>query len=134
MGLAILTQEGDGLKIKVEAGGLTAGKHGIHLHQVGKCEAPDFKSAGDHLNPEKKQHGTDNPNGHHVGDLPNLEVGADGKVSVELKAMHTTLEKGAVNSLFDGDGTALVIHEGPDDMKSDPAGNSGGRVLCGVVK
>jgi Cu-Zn family superoxide dismutase len=100
---------------------------------VGKCEGPDFKSAGGHLNPEMKQHGKDNPSGPHAGDLLNLTVGPDGKAKASLIAVHATLDAGP-NSLFHEGGTAIVIHEKEDDYKTDPTGNSGGRIACGVIQ
>ena len=111
--------------------GLPPGVHGIHLHAVGKCEAPEFKTAGGHLNPAMHQHGTLNPMGHHLGDLPNVTADATGRVTTTLP-----LESDAASlpaALFDADGTALVIHAGPDDYKTDPSGNSGGRIACGVL-
>jgi Cu-Zn family superoxide dismutase len=110
--------------------GLSPGAHGIHLHAVGKCEPPGFTSAGGHLNPFAKEHGMENPAGSHLGDLPNLDVSADGTATMSFplglspRALQT--------QMFDGDGTAIVIHAGPDDYRTDPSGNSGGRVACGV--
>lgn len=112
----------------VDVTGISAGSHGIHLHTTGKCDAPAFTTAGGHLNPEGKQHGLLNPLGAHQGDLPDVVVGADGKGHGSFMA-HTTLA-----TLFDADGTAFVVHAGPDDGKTDPSGNSGGRILCGVLE
>lgn len=114
-------------KIDIVRGGLTAGEHGMHIHTTGKCTLPDFVSAGSHLNPDGKQHGTANPAGPHQGDLPILVADATGSASMTFMA-HTSLE-----TLFDMDGAAFVVHEKTDDMKTDPTGNSGGRVLCGVL-
>lgn len=134
VGQAELTQMSRGVHIKVEAFNLVPGKHGFHIHESGKCEPPDFMSAGSHFNPMNKQHGFDNPNGPHAGDLPNLFVGTDGTVKAEMVAKHVTLAEGHPNSLIRPGGTSLVIHENPDDYKTDPAGNSGGRVACGRIQ
>jgi len=114
----------------VSASGLTPGDHGVHLHAVGKCEEPAFASAGGHLNPAGRQHGMNNPAGRHLGDLPNLVAGADGTATLSYPLGDPASSLSA--SLFDADGTALVIHAGPDDYITDPSGNSGGRVACGV--
>lgn len=108
--------------------------HGLHIHAVGKCEPEtNFTTAGGHFNPYSKKHGTKNPEGPHAGDMANLVVGADGTAKTEITASLVTL--GAdVNSLFDADGSALVIHAGPDDETTDPTGNSGARIACGVVQ
>ena len=132
-GTATFTQVGGVVKMKVTATGLAPGKHGLHVHEVGKCEGGDFKSAGAHFNPHGKKHGTDNEQGTHAGDLPNLEAGADGKATLQSVLHGVTLERGAANSLLDADGSAVVIHAKEDDQKSDPSGNSGDRVVCGVV-
>lgn len=129
-GTAELLQFPGGYRVHVDARGLTPGVHGIHLHTTGKCDAPGFTSAGGHLNPEGRQHGADNPAGAHMGDLTNLTVGADGTGALDF-----TLHGGADTTgtaLFDADGTALVIHAAPDDYKTDPSGNSGARLACGV--
>jgi Cu-Zn family superoxide dismutase len=133
IGKATLTGQNDAVKIHVEAAGLAPGKHGIHLHAKGACDAPDFKTAGDHWNPEGRKHGADNAQGH-LGDLSNIEAGQDGKVSADIVAPHISLAKTEHNTIFDGDGTALVIHEKEDDGKTDPSGNSGNRIACGVLK
>jgi Cu-Zn family superoxide dismutase len=100
---------------------------------VGKCEPPDFASAAGHFNPEGKKHGLLSPQGPHAGDLPNLPVAADGTGQLNYVARGVTLGSGS-GSLFDADGTAVVIHAGPDDHKTDPAGNSGARIACGVIQ
>ncbi len=132
VGSATLTEDTGGVKVAIEVSGLKPGKHGFHIHAVGKCEAPDFKSAGGHFNPHNKKHGKGNPDGKHGGDLPNLEVGADGKGTIEYMATDISLGEGP-GSLFGSEGTALVIHADQDDEKTDPAGNAGARVVCGVI-
>lgn len=128
-----LTEQSGGVRIVLTATKLPAGQHGWHIHAVGKCDAPDFTTAGGHFNPDGKQHGTQNPQGPHAGDLGNLTAGADGSARGELAATKVTLAPGAA-SLLKPDGTAIVIHAGIDDDKTDPAGNSGARIACGVVK
>ncbi|UQZ81569.1 Superoxide dismutase-like protein YojM precursor [Paenibacillus konkukensis] len=133
IGTAKLSQVAEGVKFQVEVSGLTPGKHGIHVHQTGVCTPPDFTSAGEHFNPEGKKHGFDNPQGYHAGDLPNLEVGSDGTARAEFVDTKVTLAKDKANSLVKTGGTALVIHENADDYKTDPSGNSGSRIACGVI-
>jgi Cu-Zn family superoxide dismutase len=132
VGTATLTEVTGGVRIVVEARGLTAGEHGVHVHEVGTCEAPDFTSAGGHVNPERKQHGLQNPSGPHAGDLPNMTAAANGAGRLETTTSRFTLGAGP-GSLFDADGSALVIHAAADDMRTDPTGNSGGRVACGPI-
>ncbi len=132
VGNATLTEGPQGVRLTVEVSKLPPGRHGFHLHTVGKCDPPAFTSAGGHFNPEGKQHGWMNPAGAHAGDLPNLVVGPDGSARLEVYAPHVTLAAGA-QSLFHPGGTALVIHAGPDDEATDPAGNSGDRIACGVI-
>ncbi|ACS99136.1 superoxide dismutase family protein [Paenibacillus sp. JDR-2] len=134
IGTVVLTEEKDGVHLKLEAKGLTPGVHGIHFHNVGKCEAPSFESAGSHLNPKNKQHGFDNPQGFHDGDLPNITVDKDGTVKADIISKNVTLDTEAPNSLLPAAGTALVIHEKADDYKTDPSGNSGSRIACGVIQ
>ena len=117
-----------GLILRLAGSGMPAGTHAIHLHMVGKCEGPKFESAGAHWNPDNKQHGTENPNGPHKGDLPNVTVGADGALTQPLTLAGVTLAE-----LQDGDGSALVVHAQPDDNKTDPSGNSGDRIACAVI-
>jgi Cu-Zn family superoxide dismutase len=113
------------LSLRVE--GLPPGEHGVHIHMVGKCQGPKFESAGGHWNPGNKQHGLHNPQGQHAGDMPNLTVGADGRGSVTYRL------KGAdIDGLLDADGSAMVVHASADDEKTDPSGNSGDRIACGV--
>lgn len=130
-GKAWIAQRNGRWELKVEASGVAPGAHGVHLHTVGKCEAPDFSTAGGHLNPHGKMHGTANPQGPHLGDLPNLIAGTDGKGTLTAGLTGSAAELTA--ALFDADGTAVVIHAGPDDNRTDPSGNSGGRVACGVL-
>ena len=133
VGTATFTGAGGGVKLTVEVEGLPPGTHGIHVHGAGKCEGPEFKSAGGHFNPSHKKHGLESAEGHHAGDLPNLTVGADGKGTFSGTLEGVTLGQGA-SSLLNPEGTALVIHAGPDDGKTDPAGNSGARIACGVIQ
>jgi len=132
VGTAKLKETSKGVRVTLEVSNLSPGVHGFHIHAVGQCEAPDFKSAGGHFNPEGKKHGWDNPDGHHAGDLQNLTVDAKGKAKVTVVVPGVTLGDGP-NSLFHPQGTALVIHANPDDMKTDPAGNAGARIACGVI-
>jgi superoxide dismutase, Cu-Zn family len=131
IGTAQLNQLEQGVQIVVAVSGLPAGKHALHIHETGKCEPP-FESAGDHFNPTDAQHGWDNPQGPHAGDLPSIYVG-EGAVEVEFITDGVTLEDGD-SSLFDDDGSAIVIHEGQDDYRTDPAGDAGTRLACGVVE
>ncbi|GIO28616.1 superoxide dismutase family protein [Ornithinibacillus bavariensis] len=133
VGTAELSEEADGVKIKLKLEGLTPGFHGIHVHEYPKCDAPDFKSAGSHLNPEGKEHGLMHPKGSHLGDLPNVEAESDGLVDAELILPKATLKDGKM-SLLRGEGTSLVVTEGQDDGVSQPGGDSGVRILCGKIK
>ncbi len=128
-----LTQRGTAVTINGTFSKLPPGTHAIHIHNVGTCTAPDFTSAGPHFNPGAKQHGTGNPNGPHAGDLPNFEVDAKGVGDVSFAVPDITLGDGQ-NSLFHAGGTALVIHAAPDDNKTDPSGNAGARIACGVIE
>lgn len=132
IGKATFTEQKDGVKVMLKVSGLPAGKHGFHIHETGTCTPPDFKSAGGHFNPFKKGHGMENPAGKHAGDFPNLEVKQDGTAQVTVIATGATLKKGPASLLKPG-GTAIVIHADPDDYKTDPAGNAGNRVACGVI-
>jgi Cu-Zn family superoxide dismutase len=131
VGEATLEQTPHGVLVTVDLQALPAGEHAFHIHEVGKCEPP-FKSAGGHFNPTHKQHGIENAKGMHAGDLPNIYVPENGKLKFDAFATGVTLGKGE-NSLFDADGSALVIHAGADDYKTDPAGDAGARIACGVV-
>lgn len=131
VGTAAIESAGSSAYLKASISGQTPGVHGIHLHIAGKCEGPSFTSAGGHLNPDAHQHGTLNPAGPHLGDLPNIEVAVDGAGS--MKATLSTNPEKLAAALFDADGAAVVLHAGPDDYKTDPSGNSGGRIACGVL-
>ena len=132
VGSATLKSAGKGVEVKLNLYGMPAGEHAIHIHQNAKCDAPDFKSAGPHFNPQGKKHGLDNPEGPHAGDMQNFIVDHTGKARVTVRDPNVTLGKDA-NSVFANGGTALVIHAKPDDMKTDPSGNSGDRIACGVI-
>lgn len=132
VGTATLTQVGNSVRVALVARGLPPGAKGVHIHEVGKCEPPGFTSAGGHFNPERKQHGTLNPQGPHAGDLPNLTIGADGTGRLESTTELVSLV-GGPGLLFDADGSAVIIHAGPDDFRTDPTGNSGARLACGVI-
>lgn len=133
IGTATFAASADGVQINVDVSELPPGVHGIHIHAVGKCEGPDFKTAGGHFNPANKKHGKDSPDGPHNGDLLNLTAGSDGHATASLLDTNVSLGTGP-NSLFQPGGTAIVIHAGPDDYKTDPAGNSGARIACGVIE
>ncbi len=140
LGVASLTTTTGGVLVSGQFRGMPPGLHGIHIHEVGRCESP-FTSAGEHWNPTSRQHGTNNPQGTHASDLfsqtapaegSNLRVGADGTGTLRSVARGVTLAAGAT-SVFDGDGSTLIIHTNQDDNVTDPSGNSGGRIACGVI-
>lgn len=129
-GVATLSQRSDGLWLSVVADAPGRGTYGMHVHMVGKCEGPAFDSAGPHWNPAMKQHGRDNPMGAHAGDMPNVTTNADGKLVIETRINGAMLS--GAGGVLDSDGASVVIHEKPDDYKTDPSGNSGKRLICGV--
>jgi superoxide dismutase, Cu-Zn family len=132
VGQASLSEASAGVLIKLNLQNVPPGPHAFHVHAVGKCEGPDFMSAGGHFNPTAAKHGLLAASGPHAGDIPNLIVPADGKLSAEVLVPSVTLAGGA-KSLFDADGSALMVHATADDYASDPAGNAGARIACGVV-
>lgn len=123
-----------GVEMSVKVMNLSPGVHAIHIHEAGKCDAPDFKTAGGHFNPASRKHGMQNPEGHHAGDLPNLTVDPKGKGAFKSTTQDVTLAGDGPTSLFRAGGTSVVIHEKADDMKTDPAGNAGARIACGVIQ
>ncbi|MDZ7588573.1 MAG: superoxide dismutase family protein [Parasphingorhabdus sp.] len=132
-GEATVTQSSTGLTLRVAATGLAPGLHGAHIHQTGNCDAPAFTTAGGHWNPSGKQHGLDNPAGSHMGDFTNLTIKADGTGVLEAQIPNGVMA-GKDNALLDADGAAFIIHAEADDQKSDPSGNSGARVACGIFR
>jgi Cu-Zn family superoxide dismutase len=135
VGAVSLAQQGDTVVATGEIVGISPGPHGIHYHAVGDCDpSTAFESAGPHFNPANEQHGLDNPEGPHFGDLPNLIVGADGIGAISLSNVEISLVEPAEGYLFDDDGTALVIHADEDDQITDPSGNSGDRIACAVIE
>ena len=130
-GTAQLLASGSQVNISIAVAGISQGVHGTHLHVVGSCEAPDFTSAGGHLNPDSRQHGHENPAGAHMGDLPNVTVGGAGAGTVSATLRGSREE--VLARLFDSDGTAVVVHATADDYRTDPSGNAGGRIACGVL-
>jgi Cu-Zn family superoxide dismutase len=126
-------KKAEGVFMKLDLHGLPPGEHAVHFHTKAQCDAPDFKSAGPHFNPEGKKHGLENPEGHHAGDMNNFTVKTNGQAKLKVLNKDVTLGDDS-HSLFSDGGTAVVIHAKADDMKTDPAGNSGDRIACGVIK
>ena len=131
VGKATLTDTPSGVLILLDLGAAPAGTQAFHIHETGKCEPPDFKSAGGHFNPDGTEHGILNPEGPHAGDMPNIHVPADGKLTIEV--LNTLVSVDGERALLDDDGSALMIHAAPDDYKTDPAGGAGHRIACGVI-
>lgn len=132
VGSATLTESGQGVQVALQLTNLPAGTHGLHFHQNGACEPP-FESAGPHFNPTNRQHGTENPQGPHAGDLPNITIGQSGGTDTTVVSNMVTLQPDQPNSLLKQGGTSLMIHATADDYKTDPSGNSGARIACGVI-
>ena len=131
-GTVQLLSNGQTVTVAVAAVGMSPGEHGFHIHTTGKCTAPDFKSAGGHLNPGNKTHGSMSPGGKHLGDMPNLTVSANGTGRAEVQLEGNAAD--VLQDIFDADGAAVVVHAGPDDYRTDPAGDAGSRIACGVLK
>jgi superoxide dismutase, Cu-Zn family len=130
VGVVILTGVPTGVLLDVDLTAVPPGTHAFHIHAVGKCDAPDFKSAGGHFNPEEDKHGLMSKAGPHAGDMPNIHVPESGELRIEVLNQMVHLSKG----LLDKDGSAIVIHQGADDYKTDPAGAAGPRIACGVIE
>ena len=128
------TKKGN-LEIKLKLENLPIGDHAVHIHEKPVCDAPDFKTAGGHFNPDGKQHGMLNPQGHHNGDLPqNVTIGENHKGEATFKVKYLSTDPAAANSIFANGGTSIMVHQKADDMKTDPSGNAGNRIACGVIQ
>jgi Cu-Zn family superoxide dismutase len=134
LGVLSFTPTADGVRIKGDLKGLSAGTHGIHIHAVGLCDGPAFTTAGAHFNPLGAKHGLDNPAGPHAGDMQNIAVDSEGEAEVGITTGRVTLDAMMPTGLFDSDGSAIVIHAAADDQVTDPSGNSGARIACGVIQ
>jgi Cu-Zn family superoxide dismutase len=132
LGTLTLANASGGLVLTGVVRNLPPGTHAVHLHTIGRCDPPSFESAGPHWNPLSRRHGTLNPQGPHLGDMPNFVVASDGSATIDVMTPGGTL-RGA-DAALDGDGVAVVIHESADDYRTDPSGNSGSRIACGVVR
>lgn len=128
-GRATAREVAGGVRFSLDARGLPPGERAAHIHTTGRCDPPSFESAGPHWNPTGAEHGTNNPQGPHLGDLPNFTIGADGRGTVAV-----TVQGATMASLLDADGAAMMVHAGADDLVTDPAGNAGGRIACGVFQ
>lgn len=128
-GSVTATDTGGQVMISLTVQGLPPGEHGVHVHTTGRCDAPTFETAGGHWNPTSQQHGLEDPAGQHAGDMPNVTVGQDGRGALEYR-----LEGGSFAGLFDADGSAFIVHAGADDQRTDPSGDSGARIACGVFE
>jgi Cu-Zn family superoxide dismutase len=128
----VFAQDGSRLRILIDVSGLPPGPKAVHVHEIGQCDPPAFRAAGGHVNPTNAEHGRANPRGPHAGDLPDIVVDPDGRGHLETTTNRVTLRKGTT-SLLDADGSALVLHERGDDQRTDPDGESGARIACGVL-
>ena len=134
VGTVELTPTKKGVQLRLVLKDMPPGEKAFHVHEVGKCEPPDFKSAGGHFNPEKKKHGKGGKDQGHAGDMPNIKIPQNGQLKIDVVNTDISLEKGAPNSVFREGGTSIVIHQGPDDYKTDPDGAAGARIACGVIE
>ena len=134
VGTATIVSKGSGVEVKLDLKALPPGVHAVHFHQKAMCDAPDFKSAGGHFNPTSKQHGFDNPQGHHAGDMMNFTVKENGTAKATVKDEEVVLGTGSEpNSLLSNGGSSIMVHAKADDYKTDPSGNSGDRIACGAI-